>query len=85
MKELKELINKLEELEEAASKADEAWEQDPESEELEKAFNEAYSAEWETFNKAKNKIVALIGIDDGTASRMIRGNREELKKILEKL
>jgi hypothetical protein len=82
MKELRKLIIKLEAAEEKASEADKAWEKDPESQEKEKAFDEAYKAEWAAFKAAKNEIIKLTGIDDHTASAMIRGHRDEIKKMI---
>lgn len=82
MKELKKLINELEAAEEKANKADTAWEQDPENENLEKEFDEAYKKEWAAFKKLRNEIQKLTGCGSHTASEMIRGHRNEIKKML---
>jgi hypothetical protein len=82
MKELRKLIIKLEAAEEKASEADKAWEKDPESQEKEKAFDEAYKAEWAAFKAVRNKIKELTGVNDNTASAMIRNHRDEVKKMI---
>lgn len=81
---MKELLRRLEEAEERANEADAAWEQDPENEELEKAFNETYKAEFEAFNELEEAIEKATGIDAQTVSSMIRGRRSELKAIIER-
>ena len=82
MKELRKLINELEAAEEKANKADAAWEQDPENENLEKEFDEAYKAEWTAFKKLRNEIQKLTGCGSQTASEMIRGHRDEIKRMI---
>lgn len=81
---MKELLRRLEEAEERANEADAAWEQDPENEELEKAFNETYKAEFEAFNELEEAIEKATGIDAQTVSSMIRSRREDLKAIIER-
>lgn len=81
---MKELLRRLEEAEQRANEADAAWEQDPENEELEKAFNETYRAEFEAFNELEEAIQKATGIDAQTVSSMIRSRREDLKAIIER-
>lgn len=81
---MKELLRRLEEAEQRANEVDAAWEQDPENEELEKAFNETYKAEFEAFNELEEAIEKATGIDAQTVSSMIRGRREDLKAIIER-
>lgn len=81
---MKELLKRLEEAEQRANEANEAWEQNPESEELEKAFDEAYKAEWEAFNALAKEIQKQIGIEEETARWMATTKyRARLKKIIE--
>ena len=82
---MKELLRRLEEAEERANAADAAWEQDPENEDLEKAFNEAYKAEFKAFGELTKAIQKATGIGGQTVSTMIRAHREELKAIIEKV
>jgi hypothetical protein len=82
MKELRKLINELEAAEEKANKADAAWEQDPENENLEKEFDAAYKKEWAAFKKLRNEIQKLTGCESQTASEMIRGYRDEIKRMI---
>lgn len=81
---MKELLKRLEEAEERATAADSAWEQDPENEELEKAFDEAWRAEFKAASELTKAIQKATGIDAKTAGAMIRGHREELKAIIER-
>ena len=83
---MKELLKRLEEAEQRANEADQAWEQDPENEELEKAFDEAYKAQHEAINALIEEIYRQTNgdIDIRTARTMIRKYREALKAIIEK-
>jgi len=82
---MKELLKRLEEAEKRANEADAAWEQDPENEELEKAFNKTYEAQWEAFNALAKEIQKQIGIDEETARWMTTTKyRAKLKAIIEK-
>lgn len=82
---MKELLKRLEEAEQRANEADAAWGQDPQNEELEKAFDEAYKAQWEAFNDLAKEIQKQTGIDEQTARLMTTTKyRAELKAIIEK-
>lgn len=85
-KELLKKLEKFEELEAVASKADEAYEAEPENAELEAAFDKAYKEEFQAMEELLNGIVALTNgqIDTETAKKMLFTKRAELKKILEK-
>ena len=79
---LKEMLKRLEELEIAADKADALYEQNPEDEAAERAFDEAYNAEWEAFNELAEMIVKSVpGVDTSTANIMIRQHRDQLHRI----
>lgn len=79
---MKEALLKLIEAEKKANEIDAAWGDDPENEELEKAFDEAYQREW----NAKGELIAAIskatGIDRKTARLMISTKRPELEKLI---
>ena len=86
MTNLKDLLKKLEIAEDTANRADTAYENDPENAELEKAFDEAYKAEWIAF---ENVVSAICEITDGkidikTARTMIKTKRNELLTIAER-
>lgn len=83
MKELKELLNKLEEAEIKADIIDKAWEEDPGNEELEKQFDEAYKEEYKIYNQIKEILKKALNLDEATIKTMIRAYRKELKSILE--
>lgn len=84
---MKELLNKLKEAEIMADKADAAWEADPENEELEKAFDNAYKKQWIAFEELVNKIVEMTSgeIDKKTAAAMVREKRNELESIIKRM
>lgn len=84
---MKELLKRLEEAERKANIADTEYEANPEDQELEKAFDEAYKAEFEAFEALANEIVKTTGgqIEKATASTMIRAKRNELKTLIEKI
>ncbi len=81
---MKELLNKLKEAEIMADKADAAWEADPENEQLEKAFDEAWKKEFEAFEKLADKIVIVTDgkINKKTAATMIRKKRNEVEMLI---
>ena len=82
---MKELLERLKAAEEKANIADREYENDPENEEKEKAFDLAYSEEYKAFEALAQAIVkATAGkIDTKTAGEMIRGRRQQLESILE--
>lgn len=84
---IKELFKEYETAENRANAADEAWENDYENEELEKEFTEAYEAEHKAFEALAEEITSLTAgaIDTKTAGYMIRANRDNLKKLIERI
>lgn len=85
IKEIKKELKNLEELEKASTAADLAYDADPMNPEVEKAFDEAYKAEYESFMKISS---ALVEFSDGElkiaeARTIVSGKREQLKKMLE--
>ena len=84
---IKDLFKTYEELNQKANEADEAWNNEPENEELEEAFDEAYEKEYEAFENLVTEIERLTNgmIDKQTAWVMVRSKREELKAIVERI
>ena len=84
---IKTLLENLEAAEAKSDMIDEAWENDYSNEELEKAWNEAYKAENEAFNKVVSEIVTMTAgmIDEKTAGLMLRAKRAELKALVLKI
>lgn len=84
---MKALLKALQAAEEKASKIDSAWEADPENEELEAAFDEAYAAEYKAHEALANEIVRITSgrIDYKTASTMIHKKRSELESLIARL
>ncbi len=84
MNELKKRLEELARLEEVANKADDAMMADPTSEEKEKAFDEAYKAEFDAFTAVAELIVKMTNgqIDEKTARTMVRAKRNEILALL---
>lgn len=82
---MKKAFERYEEARRNADAADTAWENNPESAECEKAFDEAYKEEYSAFTSLVNEIVKFTDnkIDTKTASAMVRAKYNELKKLLE--
>jgi hypothetical protein len=80
---MKELLHELELATVKSNKLDKAWDADPMNEELEKAWDEAYTAEYEIFTKCAEKLVEITNgqIDMPTATAMLRAKREDVKRI----
>lgn len=81
---LKRMLAELSELEEIANKADDAMMDDPTNEEKEKAFDEAYKAEFDAFTAVANLIVKMTDgrIDEKTARTMVRAKRNEILNLV---
>lgn len=81
---LKRMLAVLSELEEIANKADDEMTADPTNEEKEKAFDEAYKAEFDAFTAVANLIVKMTKgqIDEKTACTMVRTKRNEIMNLI---
>lgn len=84
MKILLEKIKKLEQLEKVANEAESRWTEQPESEELENAFDEAYKAEFDAYISAAKYIEYMTGgaVDFMKAKELIQTKRAELLQLL---
>lgn len=84
MKILLEKIKKLEQLEQAADEAENRWTKQPENEELENAFDEAYKAEFDAYISAAKYIEHITGgeVDFMKAKELIQTKRAELLQLL---
>lgn len=87
MENIKNLFTKYLELEAAANAADSAWEQDPENEELEAAFDSAYEAEHEALQSLLQEIVSFTNgqINFSTARMMLMSKRSELTALMDQI
>lgn len=81
---LKRMLSDLSELEEIANKADDAMMADPTNEEKEKAFDEAYKAEFDAFTAVAELIVKMTNgqIDEKPAHTMVRTKRNEILNLV---
>lgn len=81
---IKELLKQLEDAERKANELDKLMVENPDNEEIEKAFDEAYKKEWEVFNKLIDEVVKFTEgkIDRRQTYNMIQLKRSELKSII---
>ena len=84
MENLKILFTNYINLEAATDAASRAWEQDPEDEKLEAAFDSAYKAESDARTALMQEIVSLSNgqINLSTARTMLILKREELQALI---
>lgn len=87
MNNLKELMSALRIAEENTNKADTAWEMDPENEELEAAFDNAYEKEFAAFDNLVNGIVEITAgkIDRNQAKAIVIMRREQLEGLIARI
>ena len=85
MKILLEKIKKLEQLEKIANEAESQYAENPECEDLERAFDSAYKAEFVAYINAAKYIESMTSgnIDFMTAKKLIQTKRSELLIILQ--
>lgn len=81
---MKILLEKLEQLEKVADEAEARYTEQPESEELENAFDEAYKAEFGAYISAAKYIEHITGgkVDFMKAKELIQTKRAELLQLL---
>lgn len=81
---LNRMLAKLSELKEIADRAEEEMIADPTNEEKEKAFDEAYKAEFDAFMAIADLIVKMTGgqIEEKTAREMVRTKRNEIMNLV---
>lgn len=84
MKILLEKIKRLEQLEKIADEAEARYTEQPESKELESAFDEVYKAEFDAYISAAKYIEYMTGgaIDFMKAKELIQAKRAELLQLL---
>ena len=84
---LKKMLEELEAAETKTDRIDEAWENDYENEELEKAYMEAYKEEHKAFETLVNEIVKVScgAIDNKTARMVLIAKRDEVKSLIARI
>ena len=84
---LKRLFKAYERAEAAANKAYDLYDAEPENDAAEKAFDDAYKAEFKAFESLADGIAEITGgmIDKKTARTMIRVKRAELKALINRM
>ncbi len=87
MKDILNLLEKLERAEAETRVAEIVWEDEPENELLESNFEAAYKIEYSLYVSLAGRIVAETAgqISFDTAKKMIKTQRTELKKIFQKV
>ena len=84
IKKIIEELTKLERLEEIANNAEIDYDREPENMEYEKAFDDAYRAEYNAFMTVATMLSDYIGVDIATSRAMVNGKRSELWQILKR-
>jgi hypothetical protein len=88
---MKELLKRLAEAEKKVNELDELLEANPQDEEIEKAWDEAYKTEFSLHNELREmltKILKANGMEDinnYTVNKMIAEQRKELERIAERI
>lgn len=87
MEVLKFLLKRLTEAEKITDELERKLEKDPENEELDRQYDEAYKVEYEAYiTLAENIEIKTDGkINLDTAKKLISTKREEIKDILERV
>lgn len=83
-KALKRTLAELSELEAVSNAAEAVYEADPENTEKEKAFDEAYKAEFDAFIIVSSLLVKMTSgqIDEKTARTIVRTKRNEIMNFV---
>ena len=81
---VRESLKRLSELELIANELDSRWQEDPENEELENAFDQAYEKEYRLHDEVCKMVVELIGVDYKVAKQMIMTKRNDIENLLSK-
>lgn len=84
IKKIIEELTRLEKLEEIANHAESDYDREPENAEYEKAFDDAYRAEYNAFMTVATMLSDYIGVDIATSRAMVNGKRSELWQILKR-
>lgn len=86
MNELIKALENLKNAEQIASRAEARYEQNPESEQLEKRFDRAYKNEFKYYIECVKLVQKISGgkIDFETAKKLVQTKREELIEIIKK-
>ena len=82
---IKELLEKLKMAERKADEASDAWGEEPENNDLETLFNEAYKRQNEVFKETAREIASVIKVDVMTAEIMLRKKRPEIEELVNAL
>lgn len=88
---MKELLKKLREAEKKVNELDELLEANPQDEEIEKAWDEAYKKEFSLHNELREMLTKILkangmkDINNYTVNKMIAEQRKELERIAERI
>ena len=80
--EIKKSLERLMYYEKLANDASEAWEADPENEELEAAFDNHYTLEYNEYIHLVHLLTSFSGMTETEAKLIINKKRDELRKIV---
>ena len=82
IKSIKDSLERLEHYERLSNQKYDAWEADPMNPDREAAADRAYELEYNEFVYTAYLISRFAGIDEKEARAMVKGKRDELKRIL---
>lgn len=84
METIKKLFTELEKAERESDALDDKWNESPDDENLEKAWDKAYQKVWKISEDLANEISVFTGgkVNEETAFQMLRSKRAELKAII---
>lgn len=77
-------LARLERLEEITNHAEDDYDREPENEEYEKTFDDAYKAEYAAFMAVATMLSEWIGVDIATSRAMVNKERAKLWDILKR-
>lgn len=84
VKKMIEELARLERLEEIANHAEADYDREPENADYEKAFDETYKNEYDSFMAVSTMLSDYTGVDIATARAMVNGKRAEIWGILKR-
>ena len=85
IRELEKAMKEYKEKFEIANEAEDRFDEDPFNEELEEAFDKAYSEEHKAFEKAARILANLISTDTKTARIMIMKNGDQIIDLVSRV
>lgn len=80
--EIRKSLNRLTQYEKLANQADEAYEANPENEDIEEAFDRYYELQFNEYVHLIHLITSFTGMDENSAKLIINKKRQELRALI---